>query len=152
MQLDFLHHTSLWDKSRFHLTQTKRRKKSKKHAHSFDDERNLIRKRCKYTRTQRRTALSTYIERWKHVIEECTGRNSAATRQLQKKCRGRTDDRGKEEAPYVRPCVRVFPLKLQRLFWICCGCNRPWHGPLVAPISLPKDPSFLLCLGPPLGP
>ncbi len=67
MQLDFLHHTSLWDKSRFHLTQTKRREKSTKHAHSFDDERNLIKKRCKYTYTD--------VNRIRHLYREMEGRH-----------------------------------------------------------------------------
>jgi hypothetical protein len=140
MQLDFLHHTSLWDESRFHLTQTKRRK-NRRNTHIPLTMNKIWYRRDANTHTQTRIALNTYIERWKHVIEECTGRNSAATRKLQKKCRGqRTDDRGKEEALYVRPCVRVFPLKLQRLFWICCCCNPPWYGPRVAPISLPQGP------------
>jgi hypothetical protein len=147
MQLDFLHHTSLSDKSRFHLTQTKRRKKSTKHAHSFDDERNLIQKRCKYTHTW--IALSSYMERWKHVIEECTGRNSAATRKLQKKCRGRTTG-GKKK---LCMCDRAFVF----FRWSCNGCFEY----AAAAIDLDTDPGWPqsafprtlpLCPGPSLGP
>ncbi len=108
MRLDFLHHTSPWDKSRFHLTQTKRRKK-------IDETRTFLRRWTKsdteemqiHTHTHTWIALSTYIERWKHVIEECTGRNSAGWDSCRNKsvADGLQGERRSSVCATVRACV-----------------------------------------------